>query len=111
MVGAKSATGVNVTYTFDYGCTNKFEIAIARGAAEALGNVTKTGACSFRTAWAAPLRPPPPPPPSYRCAGDACVAAPPGAAPGLTNASCSENCGLPSRCETTWNYSTHQVLH
>jgi hypothetical protein len=93
MVGAKTATGVNITYTFVYGCANTFAIAITQGADEAPGNVTKyDGECSYHTKWAAPLAPPPPPPPAYRCINGTCVPGLPGLA-GLTNFSCTQNCG------------------
>jgi hypothetical protein len=92
MTGVKTPTGVDVTYTYTYGCTNTFSISLSPGNAAAPGAVTSNG-CSYSTTWSALG----PPPAQVRCVNNTCVPAPVGA-PGMDNATCAKACGPVSAC-------------
>lgn len=66
MTGRKTPSGVDVTYTYTYGCKNTFALSITNGHDPAPGQVT-SNECSYAASWAAPLGPPPPPAIPFRC--------------------------------------------
>jgi hypothetical protein len=51
MAGEKTANGVDVTFTYTYGCLNSFTISLTGGSDPAPGAVTSTE-CVYTTSWA-----------------------------------------------------------
>lgn len=52
MTGVKTASGVDVTYTYTYGCENTFTLSLTSGIASKPGAVT-SNECSYSASWAA----------------------------------------------------------
>ena len=51
MAGAKTATGVTVTYMYTYGCRNTFALSLTPGSDAAPG-VVSSNECAYNAAWA-----------------------------------------------------------
>eukprot|EP01047_Picozoa_sp_COSAG01_P103766 COSAG01_NODE_33184_length_568_cov_3.961620_1_plen_115_part_10 len=51
MTGKKTNNGVDVTYTYTYGCENMFTISLTGGSDKAPGAVT-SNECTYTTSWA-----------------------------------------------------------
>ena len=98
MAGVRTAGGgVEVTYTYTYGCKNTFTLTMTPGSAGAPGQVI-SNECSYTATWAG-LGPPPPPATPFRCIDNKCQPSAPGL-PGLDNQTCTQTCGPLSGCLT-----------
>ncbi len=51
MTGSVSSGGVEIIYTYTYGCKNTFQLALTGGSAPAPGQVT-SNECTYTAAWA-----------------------------------------------------------
>eukprot|EP01048_Picozoa_sp_COSAG05_P019702 COSAG05_NODE_3159_length_2278_cov_8.291877_1_plen_263_part_00 len=96
MTGVKTASGVDVKYTYTYGCKNTFTLSLVPGNSTVPGTVT-SNECSYSATWNTSAMGPPPP--QQRCVNNTCVATPAGTA-GMDNQTCASVCGPVSPCLT-----------
>ena len=100
MTGKKTASGVDVVYSYTYGCKNTFNLSLVPGNSKVPGAVT-SNECTYSATWdTSGMGPVPPPPPQQRCVNNTCVATPAGTA-GMDNKTCASICGPVSPCLTT----------
>ena len=96
MTGVKTATGIDVTYDYTYGCANHFTLSLVPGNSKVPGTVT-SNECNYSAEWnTAAMRSPAP---QQRCVNNTCMATPAGTT-GMDNQTCASVCGPVSPCLT-----------